>query len=126
MIVVAIIAIIAAIAIPSLLNSRKSANERSAVAFMRFAVTVGEQYRIRFGRYPRDEHDMMDAGIIEQKGQGPSGYVLVFESHRSTWRLRANPEEPGTTGDTSFFVDQTGVIRFSTTGPATATSEPID
>ena len=38
------------------------------------------------------------------------------------FELHADPVKRGSTGQRSFYVDQTGVVRFDTNGPATATS----
>jgi len=43
----------------------------------------------------------------------------------STFELHADPIERGSTGQRSFFVDQTGMIRFNLRGPATGTSPPL-
>ena len=39
--------------------------------------------------------------------------------------VNANPVTPGVTGNRWFFVDQTNVVRYDNTGPATAASNPI-
>jgi type IV pilus assembly protein PilA len=52
LIVVAIILIIAAIAIPNLLRSKMAANEASAVATMRTLNTSGVAYSTTYGSYP--------------------------------------------------------------------------
>jgi len=44
----------------------------------------------------------------------------------SAYTVIADPVTRGTTGSRSFFTDQTGVIRFSIGGPATADSLPIE
>jgi len=44
---------------------------------------------------------------------------------RKTFEVHADPITRGTTGQRSFFSDQTGVIRFSEEGPATAASEVL-
>ena len=43
-----VVAIIAAIAIPSLMNARKAGNEASAISSLRTLCTVNNQYRTRF------------------------------------------------------------------------------
>ena len=87
---------------------------------------VNIRYRTRFGAYPRDEDDMFAAGLLDPS-QSPSGYLLNYTSSSSkdTWGLQADPDLPGTSGDRYFFVDHSGVIRFSLNGPATSTDEPI-
>jgi len=85
MIVVAIIAIIAAIAIPNLLTSRMSANEGAAVANLRTLVTVCEQYRSRFGQYPPDLATLGNKGMIDSvfaaataAGSTKQGYYYTY------------------------------------------------
>jgi hypothetical protein len=50
---------------------------------------------------------------------------MVTAPDRATFTVTAAPLEPGQTGTRYFFIDQTGVIRVSTNGPATADSEPV-
>ena len=125
MIVVAVIAVVASIAIPSLQAARKSANETRAISFLRTASTVNEQYRTRYQTYPVSELDLFASGLMAP-GQGPKGYVLSFTTTPFDWALRADPEQPGLTGDRYFYIDATGVIRFSTTAPALPTDTPLD
>ena len=129
MIVVAIIAIIAAIAIPSLLNARKAGNEASAISSMRTLTTVNEQYRTRFSEYSPALSDLENAGYIDSVlGAGAkSGYDFTyFAPTANTWNCTAEPADLGTTGDRSFFVDQTGVIRGQAGAGASSSSNPID
>ena len=128
MIVVAIIAIIAAIAIPSLLAARISGNEASAVSSLRTISTVNEQYRTRFGVYAGALGDLNAEKYIDSVlgGGTKSGFGFTYAGTAITWDLRADPSTPGRTGDRYFFIDESGVIRFSTTGTADATSNPID
>ena len=66
MIVVAIIAILSAIAIPSLLTARIQGNEASAKASLRTLSSVSEQFRIRFQTYPSALTDLSDATLQPQ------------------------------------------------------------
>jgi prepilin-type N-terminal cleavage/methylation domain-containing protein len=128
MIVVAIIAIIAAIAIPSLLNARKAGNEASAISSMRTLTTVNEQYRTRFQSYAGSLANLSASGYIDSVlGSGTkSGYGFTYAGAANTWTTSTVPTTAGTTGDRGFFVDQSGVIRFSASGAATSASNPID
>ena len=128
MIVVAIIAIIAAIAIPSLLAARISGNEASAVSSLRTVSTVNEQYRTRFGSYAGALTDLSGEGYIDNVlgGGSKSGYDFTYAGAAVTWSLSADPQTAGRTGERYFFIDESGVIRFSTTATADATSNPID
>ena len=124
MIVIAIIAIMVVMAIPSLQHARKSANETSAIGFLKVSIGIHIRYRLRFNAFPRNEDDLYNADLLEPS-QIPSGYELGFSSTAATWGLQADPELPGTSGDRYFFADNTGVIRFSLTGSASTVSEPI-
>ena len=128
MIVVAIIAIIAAIAIPSLLNARKAGNEASAISSCRTLTTVNEQYRTRFQSYSTSLANLLANNYIDNVlGSGTkSGYTFTFTGATNTWSCTSSPVTKGTTGDRFFFVDQSGVIRFSSTGAASAPSGAID
>ncbi len=128
MIVVAIIAIIAAIAIPSLLNARKAGNEASAISSMRTLTTVNEQYRTRFGVYSANMGALQASGYIDSVlGNGTkSGFSFAYNSGANTWDVTSVPTVVGTTGDRSFFVNQSGVIRGEAGGGASSASNPID
>jgi len=128
MIVVAIIAIIAAIAIPSLLNARKAGNEASAISSLRTLTTVNEQYRTRFQTFAGSLANLSATNYIDGVlGAGSkSGFGFSYSAGSTTWFTTASPDVLGTDGDRYFFVDQTGIIRFSSTGTATSASDPID
>lgn len=142
LIVVAIILIIAAIAIPNLLRSRMAANEASAVGSMRTINTACVTYSTTYGTgFP--------ALLANLKGPGPatavqadlidsvlatgtkSGYIFTYVAGAvvagviPTYTLNADPVNMGTTGQRHFFTDQSGVIRFDPSVPATVLSTPI-
>ncbi len=129
MIVVAIIAIIAAIAIPSLLAARISGNEASAVSSLRTLSTVNEQYRTRFGEYAPSLGDLRTQGYIDDVlGAGAkSGYDFIYtQVSTQTYTVTADPQIAGRTGERGFFCDESGVIRFATSGTASVTDAPIE
>ena len=132
MIVVAIIAIIASIALPVLSQARISANEGSAVSSMRSVVSANETYRTRFGSYASALADLEAAKILDEHlagaiaAPGKSGYFLTYSGTPDFYSSQADPVTPGATGIRRFFVDTTGVIRYSESGAATSTSPPID
>ena len=141
MIVVAIIAIISAIAIPSLLSARISGNEASAVSSLRTLSTVSEQYRSRFGEYPGATSadglgDLSNPALTpapyvdSQLGAGlKSGFTFTYNGAVNTWDCTSDPSNANV-GVRSFFADQSGVIRveadFATNGSATVASPAID
>src|SRR5688572_24854188 len=80
MLVVAVIAIIMAMAIPSLLNARIAANESSAIATMKTLVTSNEQYRTRFQSYASSLNDLWTEGYIDSSVANPfkAGYTFSY------------------------------------------------
>ena len=129
LIVVAIILIIAAIAIPNLLRSKMAANEASAVGSLRTINTAAITYSTTYGGYPAaltnlgpassatsGTADLIDSVL---SGGTKSGYVFTLcgGRHRREWqrafvfRITAEPASRGTTGQRGFFTDQSGVIR---------------
>jgi len=128
MIVVSVFAVVVAVAIPTLQQSRKSASATQAIGLLKMTVTVSEQYQVRFGSYPGNENDLVSAGFIPDSNNSEnSGYEYHFESTQWSWHMTAQPKIPGVTGDNYFYVDQSGVIRFTADGSAVgATSAPLN
>src|SRR5271157_3186851 len=131
LIVVAIILIIAAIAIPNLLRSKMAANEASAVGSLRTLNTACVTYSTTYGGFPGSLAAMGGEGsgssptstasqLIDNVLQAgvKSGYNFTFSAGTADsagnidyYIINANPVTPGTTGLRYFFTDQTGVIR---------------
>ncbi len=131
MIVVAIIAIIAAIAIPNLLRSRIAANEAAAIGAMRTLSSAQENYRNNSGTGTYGTLAQLTGAtppyIDSALGGGNSrGYTvaIVGAPTANAWGASAVPNAVGTTGNRGFFVDQSGVIRFTTDGSAPTAADP--
>jgi len=140
LIVVAIILIIAAIAIPNLLKARISANESSAVGSVRTLNTASVQYATQCpaAGFPTTlvqlgpgANDCTGAGIIDQVlvlGT-KSGYTFKYApgaaTPNTTYTITATPITLSVTGQRGFFSDQTGVIRYDPAGAATVASLPL-
>ncbi len=125
MIVVAIIAIIAAIAIPNLLRSRIAANEAAAIGSLRTLSSAQENYRNNSGTGTYGTLAQLTAAtppyIDSALGAGTSrGYTVavVGTPDADSWGASAVPTTVGTSGNRGFFVDESGVIRFTTDGSA--------
>ena len=125
MIVVAIIAIIAAIAIPNLLRSRMQSNESAAVGNLR--TIVGAQtafqganfeYATTFDQLTTATPPFLDGDWTTAK----SGYNYVLGGDANAFTANANAVQYGVTGNRGFFTDASGVIRFEEGGDATAAS----
>jgi prepilin-type N-terminal cleavage/methylation domain-containing protein len=141
LIVVAIILIIAAIAIPNLLRARIAANEASAVSSLRTMNTACITYDTSYNVYPTaltnlapvasgttptsTSADLLDAVLTTTPFQ-KSGYTFSFTTGAGvTYSINADPITVNTTGVRQFFTDQTGVIHTNVGGPATGSTSPL-
>jgi type IV pilus assembly protein PilA len=134
LIVVAIILIIAAIAIPNLLKSKMAANESSAVGSIRTINTGEVTYAAGCPNvgYTPDLLSLNTGGgcpsglnIIDNvlATGTKSGYVFAYATPgpdasgiTNLYTITATPAVIGTTGQRQFFSDQTGVVRYALTG----------
>jgi type II secretory pathway pseudopilin PulG len=128
MFVITLLGIIATMAIPTFFNSRKTATEASAVASMRSFSSAEIVYRTRFAGYATIA-DLWTKGLVDQNFSDgeKSGYTFISVGAPTTvsWAIAAVPTNPGLTGDRSFFIDETGVIRYCEGGTASAGDAPI-
>ena len=129
LIVVAIIGIIAAIAVPNLLQSKAAANEVSAIGSLRTIVTAEITYSatVGSGAYAANLTALSTQSLIDASlGSGAKGgYDFDLTGTANTFTVTAEPTTPGTTGNRYFFSDDSGVIRATTTGSATVASPPL-
>ncbi len=129
LIVVAIIGIIAAIAVPNLLQSKAAANEASSISAIRNIVTSHITYSATLGagKYAADLLTLQNASLIDSVlGSGTKdGYAFASVGTTNTFTITAAPLTAGTTGTRYFFSDESGVIRYNTGGTATSTSSPL-
>jgi len=140
MIVVAIIAIIAAIAIPNLLRSRMSANESSAIGGMRTISTAEASYQLSaidtdasgLGLYGTlSALGSQDPPFIDSALSGgiKSGYSFNIAqsgggSVAPVYTATAHPLQDNKTGTRKFFLDESGVIRFTSDSSDPDSSSP--
>jgi len=128
MIVVAIIAIIAAIAIPNLLRARMQSNESSAIGNLRTVSGAEVAYHSANSQYATAFADMTGATPPFLDGNwaaAKSGYNFTVGGTTDCFTANANPATMGTTGNRGFFTDCTGVIRFAAGAAADAASTPL-
>ena len=128
MIVVAIIAIIAAIAIPNLLRSRMQSNESATIGNIRTVTGSQVAYHAAMNEYSADFDSLTTASPPFLDGDwaaAKSGYTFAMGGDADCFTVNADPTTPGTTGNRYFFTDCSGVIRYSTAGAADDTSTPI-
>jgi type IV pilus assembly protein PilA len=148
--IIPFILIVAAIAIPNLLRAKMAANQASSVGSLRTIIAANETYSSEFGNGFATSLDQLDgsgsgtgncehAGLLDHvlaSGQ-KSGYVFTYSAKPSSdpaakgcaepgasgFSVNADPVNRNTTGQSSFYTDETGVIRIEKSGPASADSE---
>ena len=115
MIVVAIIALLAAIAIPNLLRAKISANDALAKATLRSLSTGSESFATaNSGNYPLDITSLTGATppYLNQVycGQTTSGYTFACTFGISSYTFTATPVTAGTSGTTTYTISTGGVL----------------
>jgi len=137
LIVVAIILIIAAIAIPNLLRSRMAANEASAVGSVRTINTAEITYNTTWGvgfaaalsnlggttscTASSTTACLIDPVLSAGTKTGYSFAAVSNGTGKTGYEVNGTPVTVGTTGQRAFCSDQSGVIRYNTTGTAIGT-----
>ena len=152
LIVVAVILVIAAIAIPNLMRSRAAANQASAVGSLRVMNTAEATYSSTYGGYsptlgylgppstgtapvPSGAElidSLLSGGSPGANESGKSGYTFTYSPGVAdssgkiySYSMTAGPITPGTTGNNYYYTDQIGVIRQNTTAEAGSTDSPL-
>lgn len=126
MIVVAIIALLAAIAIPNLLRARHNANEAAAIGAMRTISTACESWRAAqtppaypaslavMGAPPAGPPYIDNALAGATAAPGRQGYIYAYVLvNANQYTCTGSPAVAGTTGTRIFFVDESGVVRLN-------------
>lgn len=144
LLVVAVILIITAIAIPNFIKSKMRANEASAVQSLRNISTAEIVYSTTYGIDFSDNLaklsgngiviDQNNAGLVDESlaGGRKSGYVFTFivlstdpQGHASSYSTSADPQVAGSSGQRHFYTDQTCVIRSNDSIPAGPSDPPL-
>jgi type IV pilus assembly protein PilA len=143
LLVVAIIVIVAAIAIPNFLRSRLRANETSAVASMRVINTAAVTYSITYpdlgfpaqlttlgGANPCSSSSTQACLIDDVLAQGSkSGYAFVWTGDgvipSVNFQITGTPQVIGASGQNMYCSDQTGVIHYDATGSGCTAASPV-
>jgi prepilin-type N-terminal cleavage/methylation domain-containing protein len=144
LIVVAIILIIAAIAIPNFMRARISANEASAVSSLR---TISSAEIVYNSYYQTGYSSTLDAlgpptsGVATASAAGlvddvlasgkKSGYLFTYSAGSlagniyGSYQCNADPAIPERTGTRNFYTDPTAMIRVAFGGQAGPSDSPI-
>jgi len=115
MIVVAIIALLAAIAIPNLLRAKISANDALAKGTLRSLSTASETFATtQSGNYPQDITSLTGASPAFLNaaycGQTISGYAYTCTFGVAAYTFTATPVTVGTSGTTTWTITTGGVL----------------
>ena len=138
LIVIAIILIILAIAVPKMNNQMMAAHEMAAIRQIGTIHQAETQYYSQFGQYATaltqlgppasgaagpQAADIIPKGLSDGKA---SGYVFTVTGSPTGYSVTAIPEAFGSSGRRTFFSDQTLVIRNNwTQEPANVNSPEI-
>ena len=130
MIVILVIGIVAAIAIPNLVKSKVVANEGAALSAVRNLVTAQYTYKtqISYVLFSPDLPTLVTAGLIDSVigGGTKDGYTFSMTGSAEAFQVNSRPLVYDTTGIRSFYSDESGVVRYTTVNaPATSTSVPV-
>lgn len=145
LIVVTIILIISAIAIPNLMHSKMQANEAAAVVTLQTLNSTAVMYSNSYGTFPHAlanlgpsggspgsssaAADLIDSGLATGVKSGYKFTLTVVSTDPAgnvvSYAITAVPVTPGSTGQKAFYTDQSGTIRVSPGGTADSSSPPI-
>ena len=141
-VLIAILLVITAIAIPGIVRSKFSRNEAAAIGALQTLNSACVTYRDKYGGYPRalanlgpgaalnaSSAALIDASLASGTTEG---YVLKYlpgatdaAGNPLSYSITAVPSTPGRTGQRQFYTDQSGVIRANKGTAADVTSTPI-
>ena len=130
MIVVAIIALLAAIAIPNLLRARLNANESAAISALRTVASSSISFRSVNANYPANMAALSGATppyIDAVLGAGAkNGYNFALTGGgANTFTATARPTTYQVTGVRGFFVDESGVLRWTDANAAPTVADAV-
>lgn len=133
LIVLSLILIMASLAVPNYLAARSRANEASATASVRAIITAQNMYRNTFGAFT-DLNELGGDFLTDNAlsaGQ-KSGYTFISSPESGAGTLLFTVEATpvlsigvSRTGQRHYFGDQSAVIRFDLSGPASSSSSPL-
>jgi type IV pilus assembly protein PilA len=138
LIVISIILIILAIAVPKMNNARMNASEMAVIREMQTINTMQTQYMSQFGRFAAS---LAELGPPTTGVAGPQasdlipaslasgdkdGYVFTMTGTTSGYTVNANPKAFNSSGRRTFFTDQNMIVRQNwSADPASASSPEL-
>ena len=149
--VAALLMIIMALTVPNLIRARYKANETSAVASLKIIYGAENRYAATFNSFSPNlsslgppaagaapdntAADFVDVVLAGRVAGAPAqflkaGYRFVYIPLGAypavrQYSISADPVSRGSTGERSFWMDQSGVVRYNSTASATVADEPV-
>ena len=128
MIVVAVIGVIAAFAVPNLVKSKSVAREGAAISAVRSLVNAQVTYisTRNTSTFAADLSVLEANGLIDSvlASGSTDSYSLSVSGDNSGFEINARPLAYGSTAIRSFFSDESGVIRYNTADAAATAGSP--
>lgn len=136
LIVIAIILIIAAIAVPKMNNQMMAAREMAAIRQIRTIHEAQAQYNSQFGKYATSlaelgppasgaagasAADLIPRGLAEGKN---GGYTFAIQGTQTGYAVTAVPDSFGSSGRRNFYSDQSLSVHNSWTQEAANANSP--
>jgi type IV pilus assembly protein PilA len=136
LIVIAIILIIVAAALPRLTRARMFAEETAAIRAVSVLHTAQTQYYSQFNRYASSLQELgppasgnagaAGADLVDRELANGTrgGYNFTMTVSPAGYAINAQPKQFGTSGSRSFFSDQTQIIRHRFANEAATATDP--
>lgn len=116
LVLVAVLALLLAIAVPNVIRGRTSANEAAAITRLQSLATAMNSYRATNGAYPGDWAAFVASPLIPAEFAGTGAmdhaeiqkFIFWYKPWTGGYELRAAPQLVPSRG---FYVDQTGIVK---------------
>lgn len=132
LIVVAILGVVSAIAVPNVIKARRAAYEANALSYVKSWVPGQEMYRRVHGTYATADEDLVIEKFVNKAlnangNADDTAFNYSIDSETSDyprWWGTAR-RRSSMTASRSFYIDQTGVIRYDVSSIPNAADPPI-
>jgi type IV pilus assembly protein PilA len=128
LVVVAIVMILSAVAIPGMKEAIMTSHHSAAVQTIRTIHATQAQFYGQFRRFAKDLGELASARLIDREmASGErSGYRFSLNGGESGYTIHADPLKEGQTGRVHYYSDDTLTVRQSPgPEPASADSPPL-
>ena len=132
LLVVSVAAILVQMASHQRVYAHMNAKQSQALEHVRRVADANHSYHTRFGKYPRTFDEVLKSGLLggldlqdgHRQGRWTAGYSYQYWSNARRYFLRCWPDYVGYSGDSSYYVDESHIVRASSDGLAHSQSSP--